>query len=466
MQTNRRLKLWIGVGSLFSLVALGVGVLVFLNSSRSISEDKSFTPEIQPVVATISPTPENVSAQPESLDIPKLPTLDYPPGSVGEACRVNDFPPYDWYRDQSMETRRKIGERHWDAWEAIESEKCRTALERHLNPINPYHWGTDNTFYSSSLAFVSIENPLTFERIFTDPIGDFLRVQEVLARPECQLAWDTENKRELNDTCHADAIHNYALITQHCYRDEHIQSYGSGGLSYQIYKEENNSTQEDRNKWIQILEKRWLDRKCESLDPIIDLWSSGNTELREQIHALRVDGNEQYAGYRRGGPRVYSSMTRWHKPLIDLAAHLGDEAAGLSPHGHEYGRFADWYNYVFQPMELYRKYPPTIDRVRHIIQLFSKDLCCGNRRDLLSIQSTGEELLRSIVWPSLDHDMLVQHLCAPPYLIYSLDENDAIPEPPSCREIVNKLKQEALTPFMLEAIATFEDVAMRHDVYQ
>ncbi|MDE0644699.1 MAG: hypothetical protein OXH84_00465 [Gammaproteobacteria bacterium] len=62
--------------------------------------------------------------------------------------------------------------------------------------INPYHWNDDTD--NRAFAFVVIENPLTFERIFTDPVGDLARVQDALSRSECKLGPDAESNWKLN----------------------------------------------------------------------------------------------------------------------------------------------------------------------------------------------------------------------------------------------------------------------------
>ena len=70
---------------------------------------------------------------------------------------------------------------------------------------------------------------------------------------------------------------------------------------------------------------------------------------------------------------------------------------------------------------------------------------------------------------TLDHEALVQHLCTPPYLEhpFSQVERETVTDPPSCRTIVTELRQKLHdNSAMLELIATFEEVAMRLDVYE
>ena len=423
------------------LLALGIGVLLFLGSPRSIPEEKPVVvaPPSPTIVELTSSAAEVVSAPPEEVDIPQLSPVVYPPGSVGAACEVNKFPPY-WSPDS--ETRRRITER--DPYAALEDEECSAALERHLYAINPYLWGTKDEKRPNSnrvFSFVVIDNPLTFERIFTDPAGDFARVQEAFAYPACRLGPDDESNWSLNETCHAESILNYALLTRFCYDDGN--SNGFRNRSRQWYWEEDNPTPEqDRGMWIQQLEGHWVRKKCEAAYPQDEL----QAELRKQILALRE------------GPQ------RLEEILINLAAKLGDPAAGLtnpfspSPRtfyreeGYKYGPHAKWFTNFFKPNELLTKHPPSVDRLRNLVLVFAKNIA----------PSHG-------VFIKFDHEALVRHLCTPPYYDPFRDSFLAPEEPiepPSCREVVNDLRQEPLHHPWLEVIATFEDVAMRLDVYE
>ena len=153
------------------------------------------------------------NSQPASLSIPPLPPVSYPLGSIGEACDVNEYPPMVGLFDLDNETIFSLENSPFDStggdFKSFKKEKCRTALEKHINPINPYLWGREDDTHGvhSVLALITIDNPLTFERIFTDPAGDFARVQEALARPECRLGDGIKSNWQLNETCHADAMH-------------------------------------------------------------------------------------------------------------------------------------------------------------------------------------------------------------------------------------------------------------------
>ena len=439
------------------LVFLGLGIFLWLSFPRSAPNERqtitpktnlSVSPALTAPLATVvdPPTPTLIGAP--------LPPVDYPPGSIGDACKVNDYPPSVGYFDLDRETRRNLDNSPYDRngkWKL--EERCHAALERHMNPINPYLWGTEHEPQSnlSAFALVNVDNPVTFERIFTDPVGDFALVQEAFTRPECQLGTDAEPNWELYESCHAKAILNYALLTRFCYGDGVInrpkkfywKSFG-----------DNPTPEQDRSVWIQRLEAAWVRKKCKSLDSNLKLQLPLHTVLRQQIQALQ--GSDDNGTW--GEKNLIGA-------LIDLAARLGDPTAALtqpidhSPSGdligidlgnwyyeagYKYGPFAEWFTRDFRPDDLFTKHPPSLERLYVFLELFAENLSAADGREM-----------------KINHDVLVQHLCTPPYV-----DEDTVPEPPSCREIITELRQKPSDPAMLEWIANFEDVAMRLDVYE
>ncbi|MXX94166.1 MAG: hypothetical protein F4039_09810 [Gammaproteobacteria bacterium] len=468
MTPDRKTTIWLSVGlPLFGVVV----IFLFLFTSRSSTEEKPVVPITEPSFVTSSTGIENSSVQQEIVDIqnltvndlPKLRPLDYPPGSVGEACGVNDFPSREWsivllkwsesqtiedvFRRAGFTSRFTPRDRHthWNSLEnklsknALENERCRTALERHVNQINPYLWGRENdeSFEDRASSFVVIDNPITFERIFTDPKNDLVRVQEALTRPECQLTDDSKRNWHLNETCHAAAFHNTALVMYFCYYE------GTRANGNYWPPAPQDSPERDHTMWIHSLEYHWVKEKCNSLDPMY-------AELRKQIVRQLVND----------GDRTEDDV-RLDEELTKLAARLGDDAAGLTGMGSSEGRFAGWFNHSWNdPVNLFTKHPPSVDRLRRLISLFVEKPI-----------KEGKPFV-------FNHEALVQHLCTPPYnykddrdralsQIYIEPSTEPRPEPPSCREIVNELRQELHdNSAMLELIATFEEVAMRLDVYE
>lgn len=463
---NRQVTQWVGVLGL-PLLALIVFYSVSLNNPRSDTKESLAAPKSSSLFTTkISPAEYVSSHTPLPLDFPKLPPVSYPPGSIGEACGVNELPPRvgfpSWYLSQNPYTKQKID----DLTEApLQKKECLKALERHINQINPYLWGSyamTEGFSTPAFLFIDIDNPLTFERIFTDPVGDFARVQEVITRPECLLGHKTKPNWELNESCHADAIINYALLTRFCYQEYEAKwmsnTHETNGISNryrQIYQKKDNPTPEqDRSMWIQDLERDWVRQKCDTLDPNLDLLLPKHNELRNKIRALHVE-EQPFPGL------VDKTL---NVVLIELAARLGDEAAGLTQpftpskrshtfgeEGYKYGPFANWVGWgtqtgidMLKQTTLFHKYPPSVERLRKLIGVFSE-------------QTTGhgDHPIR------FNQNAFVQHLCEPPF--FNRNSKD---EPLSCRTIVNELRQEAHSLLMLEAIDTFEDLAIRLDVYE
>ncbi|MDE0094656.1 MAG: hypothetical protein OXO49_09180 [Gammaproteobacteria bacterium] len=384
-----------------------------------------------------------VKPQPTALAGTPVPLVTYPLGSIGEACEVNQLPPF--HSSSSSDVAELIVKQ-------LEKTQCLTALTTYMNPINPNLWGreSDTHGHHSAHALVTIDNPLTFERIFADPAGEFARVQEALVRPECQLGAGSQSNWQLSETCHAEAIHNYALIYRFCSGDGIVNR-----LLLQGYSAEDNLTlKQDRSEWVQSLEMVWVIAKCHSLR------LPSHTKLRQQIHTLQI-GDDQ-ASQRK---RTVSGA------LIDLAARLGDEAAALTypvyyeedtsgsfvysytydEEGYKYGPLAEWFTPdLDDPTNLFSKLAPSTDRLHQFIPLFANN-----------IEVSGKSI-------KFDHEVLVQHLCAPPYYTPPADEKetDTAAEPRSCREIVTELRQKLLHTSMLEELTTFEDVAIRLGVYE
>ncbi|MYK44087.1 MAG: hypothetical protein F4039_08375 [Gammaproteobacteria bacterium] len=214
--------------------------------------------------------------------------------------------------------------------------------------------------------------------------------------------------------------------------------------------------------WIQGLEAAWVRQKCKSLDPNLKLQLPIHIALQQQIQALR--GSDDH------GPYGEQTLTG---ALIDLAARLGDPTAALTQpiwhgqfydpydeEGYKYGPLAEWFTSDWRPYELFTKHPPNIERLYVFLELFAEEnLCTADGREI-----------------KLNRDVLVQHLCTPPYdddiahPFYSSPypdvDKDTIKNPPSCREVITELRQKSIPSSMLAEIATFEDIAIRLGIYE
>lgn len=252
-------------------------------------------------VPTVLPTIDSAVAAVETL--PKLPYVDFPRGSWEEACGLNELPPY-WVGDGSLA-------RNEDHTNVLDSVECQTALETHMKAVNPHHFLLSGPWdiLPVPIKFVVLDDPLTFEQVFADPTGDAVRVQDALSRPECVLTGNDINWT-LKETCHADALLNYALINNLCFN-----RYGEvirGSRAY--YPPDDNPTPEqDRLMWKQDFEDVWIDAKCEGLDP-----------------ELKLDSDRFPVLYELAGPvsEFESEEGKILALLVELAARLGDDTAG------------------------------------------------------------------------------------------------------------------------------------------
>ncbi|MCY3627888.1 MAG: hypothetical protein OXG88_09630 [Gammaproteobacteria bacterium] len=488
MKFNRQTATLFSVAGL-TLTLLGiVAVVLFFNTTRSKPEEITEIPITKTIIATNSTGGKKNRVQQKVVDTLKLmvkdlPTLlpvDYPPGSVGETCGVNGFPNQEqeralsqWYEyrndlatlSNQSETMRnflryteklpsqrfnpndRYTPQRWNPLEqeivqtALDNEQCHTALAQHVKQINPYLWGRKigESFYDRAISFVLTDNSMTFERVFKKTSDDFARVKEALTRPECQLG-EGESNWNLNTTCHADAFHNTALVMWFCY-NEGGEGNGSPSDAGRLVPQSTPSsgsaeqTHEKHTMWHHALEHRWVKEKCKSLDLNTDPQSPVYAELRKLIAPL-VNANER-------------ERFAANEALIKLAARLGDDAAGLTRLGSSAGRFAGWFKPTWNdPANLFTKHPPSGERLSQFISLFAE-----------KTTKEGKPFL-------VNHEALVQHLCTPPYHTNTPDY-DLVTEPPSCRDIVAELRQELHdNQTFLRYIDTFEDVAIRLDVYE
>ncbi|MXW07370.1 MAG: hypothetical protein F4Z87_04470, partial [Gammaproteobacteria bacterium] len=259
-----------GIGLALTVVAV-VCVLWVTQKQAATTPTALEINEPRAVIPAMLPTTEpavTVVAPPAPL-----PHIDFQPGSVEEACGLNELPPY-WIGDGSRE-------RNTDLTNAFESDECQIALEKHMNALNPYHyifsgaWGTGKIIL---MKLVVLDDPLTFAQVFADPVGDSARVQEAFSRPECLLKGEEKNW-ELNESCHADALLNYALINTLCFNR-------SGSRVIRVNRayyppEDNPTSAQDRLMWKEEFEDAWVRAKCESLDAELQLHSDRFPALYE-----------------------------------------------------------------------------------------------------------------------------------------------------------------------------------------
>ncbi|MXZ55176.1 MAG: hypothetical protein F4227_08080 [Gammaproteobacteria bacterium] len=454
MKSNSRAKRWLWGVNIGIVVAVAVVcVLIFTNNRTGELDDESLTSTSSSVESSSLPSTSDAAvAVVEAL---KLPVLEFPDGSIEEQCDLNDFPPH-WATDENFESND-----HPDPDE-LASEECWSALEDHVDAMNPYLflWG-EELYQTRAAAFVVLENPLTFERIFTDPTGDLAKVQDALSRPECLLTGDDTNW-ELKESCHAEAILNYALINRFCFEGWGDDRDGIGRRNRTYYfSEDNPTTVQDRLMWKQDLEDSWVRRKCEELDS--SLWLTEHQDETFDL-VLSLEPDKYWPNGRTEEAMIDVGWS--YEPLIELAARLGDEAAGLTypfshsqfqrsyeEQGYKYGRFSglltsrEW-------LEFATRDEPNTDR---FLQTFHMLAQLSARRP-----DPREEI-------KFDWEWVARHLCEPPYDESELydREDEETPESKSCKEIVHEIRQRDLkfAP-LLQSLDKFEQIAIELGVYE
>ena len=424
---GRGMRSWINRGSC-CLCACGHAT-IGLRPTLAVQE----TSELRASVPFSLPTTKPAIAETPS----PMPPLDFPFGSVEEACGLSELPSY-WEDDEFLDN---------DSPQALESDECRAALETHMNALNPYLWSY-TTEEAPSFAFVVLEEPLTFERIFADPAGDLARVQDALSRPECLLTGD-ETNWELKESCSADAFMNYAMFNRYCY---------SGGIRPREVYVENPTLVQSVTEWKHELAESWIEEKCDMFAPELWLTADRYPELTEWLWSL-ADPEE-----RDLTEAVYGRRSMLSANLIEYAARLGDDAAGITQpvsrlnieSGAGYGRFSwlldseDWYEFAR------RKQEPSAEHFRHTFKMLA--LASARRPD------PRDEI-------KFDWEWVARHLCEPPYYNeyerYHHEVSGEIPVPKSCQEIVHELRQSNLKNAPVRrALDKFEQVALELGVYE
>ncbi|MXZ56041.1 MAG: hypothetical protein F4227_03920 [Gammaproteobacteria bacterium] len=427
---------WIaGIGLALTVVAV---VCVFLVTHNRAPLDSTALETSEPrAVVRSSPTIEPVVAVVDTLS--QLPRFDFAPGSLEEACGFNELPTYSF--GVSYGTFKEETSYHA---KVLESDECRATLEMHMSAMNPQHFLVSGFANSFTLAeLVVLDEPLTFERIFADPTGDLARVQEALSNPECLLTGDQTNW-ELKETCHADALLNYAFVNLFCFGkgvENRIRPVNNLNL--------NPTLNQDRTLWKQDLEDNWIVAKCEVLDPSLELTAENHLELHALVMSWR---NEPEHLFSKGAVTL----------LVELAARLGDDVAGLSQtdfsfdsigdnfrgEGYKFGRInnflgnGDW--------SWLSKEEPSADRFLEAFHALARlDSPKSDPRDEFN----------------LDWGLVARHLCEPPYYDGSkLVENG---EHSSCKEIVHEIRQKGITfPPLVNTLDKFEQLALELGVYE
>ena len=454
---------WFWSGSIGLVVVVAV-VLVLWNTNRrpKMEATNGVEPVAQAGEHSASTVMQPLPADPllATRAGAPLPPIDFPPGSIEDACGLNEFPSRNEHSDTDKEERYKWVNSPFNTegeWKALESQECTEALERYISGVNPFLWGHTESIRNGAFAFIELENPLTFGRVFADPEGDFARVQEMLSRPECLLTQKTPYNWDLKDSCHAEALMNYAIIHRFCF-DE-----GVWNRDRKYYWEEDNPTPEqDRFMWREGLESSWVRHKCEELDSTLEFTRDQYPELHQFVQPRQNHStNGTLIPILFGKLKHFTSKAQSPSEiLIELAARLGDESAGLTDHfvgwrqsyfekGYMFGRLK---GFLFSPhwRDLRAKREPSSKRLFGVLFLV-------------------EAAQRTETHMKFNWDWLAEHLCTAPYEDLSplmMEPKEPPAEPKSCRVVVDELyARDDLSNSMLKLIDQFARTATELDVY-
>lgn len=450
MRTTSGLPRWFW-GSVCGFVLISVGIWLFYflkpNDSNPLPyPEANISNENSPTETALQP--DNAETLVTEINTDSTPSLTFPVGSVEEACGLLELPLY-WDKFEDSDTDETL-------MPLLESEDCRTALAAHVGAINPYRWGPTN--YDLQFDFFVLDNPLTFDRIFADPLGDFARVQDTQSWTECLSERGSTKNFEPKESCNADALMNYALFNRFCYYREIVVHAG------QQFGEEQ-TREQSSFMWEQALEGSWVKMKCQEFDPDLKLSEHKHPDLTKLLASL---GNPQ--SLELGLARLQSSRNpelsdpgETYPPsyliyiLIESAAILGDDAALLTnvPFAERGMRFGPFWGLLSNSAwsNLQKKREPSRERLRQTFEL------------LPIFARSGFEI---------DWDRITRHLCEPPFKkSINPRSSQSNPEEPqesteskSCRTVINELYVDGdLTDSESEFINRLERSALKLDLY-
>lgn len=361
---------------------------------------------------------------------------------VWEACAVEEFP--------------KDKEAAEVFLEDLElSENCMSALEGHVLSINPFerldrHMNSLSVLGYSGYEFslIILDNPLTYQRIFSDPEGNRAKVIHALSRSECQVEASMEYTREslyhrhvgsldsverrqiavldqaeLKHHCHPDAFTNYAVFYDACYRESAEYYFFKHQDYFTIYQSE-----PDRitHMWRGYLEQRWVDEKCADFDSTLQISEHSDPEQFEQLVAIYLQGLSSKVRRDRDEIRgihpdvaAADDKSTLYNSLLSIGARLGDQAASLTYQG----LYSMGSRGIFRQSlgtstwrELQRDEAPSEKRLQHALDL------------VFELDKEGI---------NFDWEWLVRHVCSPRGFTSSkMSETENLP---SCRSLINDL---------------------------
>ena len=285
------------------------------------------------------------------------------------------------------------------------------------------------------MEWINFNSPLTYRRIFSDPVQDRERVVEALSNPNCNLTDEDDIRWDFYDECHADAFVNLFHFTRKCLDPNSYDNLYSQWFSIERRWIKENTLEDERDQrtrqlWEKVLETHWVVKECERfnveeilIDPKRD--QDILNKLRSAGKVLQV--NDQI-----------SLDYEIRQSLQALAARFGDEWAVVTHHGS-----AAWR--VFRAEQL-----PWIQTNQ---VLFRRDATRESK--LLAGVQIALELAESEL--EFDWDFLVTHICT------DQKHTDAT----SCQTAINELyySLDSLEQDKFQILSQIERVALELGVY-
>lgn len=306
------------------------------------------------------------------------------------------------------------------------SDDCIAALEDRLFTMNPFTWRG----YAPAFSFFELENPLTFERIFSDPDGNLQRIILAMNDPECLLENGTKVNWALKERCHAEAFMNYAEFYHVCFR--HGSSPTRTWLAPRTAKT-------FVQKWKEMLEEHWIKQQCNKFDSTIAIHESHPEQFETLVAMGMPEFDESKETLREHYPTDFQKKHFVYNTMIEFAARLGDQSAALTYKGQPYGQLSGLFS--SEPW--------------NTIQIAYDDPSRERVEQALDFISLLEPFKVQFNW-----EWLVEHMC------YRSDDDES-DNPVSCRDIVYDMHTvDQVEGRQLELVNKFEQVAIELGVYE
>ncbi|MYD46060.1 MAG: hypothetical protein F4W92_06890 [Gammaproteobacteria bacterium] len=338
------------------------------------------------------------------------------------------------------------------------TEECMAAMEVHVLSINPFKshpwsWSTLSNGYEFQL--VVLEQPLTYQRIFLDPVGDLNRVLEALSRPECQLdspnansvsTYDVANSdskgfaqsapspelvdNQLKHSCYAESFTNYASFLRACYEVSAESVLHDRHKYFSLDYSQSELVDQTRKAYLEI---RWVEEKCKTFDSTLE-FNDKNYPVQfkllvdRHMQNLSPEARRERKQFRKMNAELGRMLDRsaLRSSLLSMSAQLGDEVASLTSPGQNATRYSGIFHNVLGTMswsKLSQDKEPSPERLWHTLNV------------VVALEQNDIEF---------DWNWLVKHLCSSVVSVSKNSEESATPR--SCRSAINEFRTTGYLP--------------------